>query len=134
MVTAQGVRAVSAPARRAGESGSAYIRRLEIDGWLSAEAVPLRGTPRTARSRWRRRPRAATHCALPGGWLPAVCAAATPLSSLRPRNRIARRRSQPTHMHPAEPRSLLALEGRELPRRWAAPFRVVPGTCGWSSG
>lgn len=64
-------------------------------------------------------------------WLPAVCATATLLSSLRPRRRIVRRRSQPTHMHPAEPRSLLALVGRELPRRWAAPFQVVPGTCGW---
>jgi hypothetical protein len=65
MVTAQGVTTVTAPARRAGESGSAYIRRLEIDGWLSAEAVPLRSAPRTGRSRWRSRPRAAARCALP---------------------------------------------------------------------
>jgi hypothetical protein len=84
MVTAQGVTTVTAPARRAGESGSAYIRRLEIDGWLSAEAVLLRSAPRTGRSRWRSRPRAAARCTLPRGFRSPACGS---LRSAPPRPR-----------------------------------------------
>lgn len=121
MVTTQGAKTLMAPARRAGESGSAYIRRLEIDGWLFAEAVPLRSAPRGALSRRPRWARATVRCVLPGEFRRPACAS---LRSAPPQPHSASfgREAVPCRPDPSQSTCTPPNRGRSLPL-WGESFR-----------